>query len=310
MPVLAKELQEFLRCPRTGQGLRFENGILITEAGDQTYQVTESGIPLFAEEFCSADARAQQQHYNSISRIYQENLAYPHTLAYQDYLDKVLLDVVGDAELGSAAEICCGAGEAFQLLGRRVTLGVGVDVSINMLESARARGHGPAFHAVQGDATRLPLKDGRFDSVFMLGGVHHVNDRRALFAEVARILKPGGRFFWREPVSDFFLWRWIRAVIYRMSPILDFETESPLRYDDTVPVLEAAGLAPETWRTVGFLGGCLFLNSDVLVFNRLFRFIPGIRALTRAAVAVDDWTLRLPGLARAGLQVVGSARRT
>ena len=52
------------------------------------------------------------------------------------------------------------------------------------------------------------------------------------------------------------------------------------------------------------------MNSDVLVFNRLFRFIPGIRALTRLAAKFDDWTVRMPGLRRAGLQVVGVAEKS
>jgi len=33
------------------------------------------------------------------------------------------------------------------------------------------------------------------------------------------------------------------------------------------------------------------MNSDVLIFNRLFRFVPGIRYLVRAAAAFDEWCL-------------------
>jgi hypothetical protein len=51
------------------------------------------------------------------------------------------------------------------------------------------------------------------------------------------------------------------------------------------------------------------MNSDVLVFNRLLRFLPGIREITRWAARVDGWTLKLPGLAGAGLQVVGVAEK-
>ncbi len=76
-----------------------------------------------------------------------------------------------------------------------------------------------------------------------------------------------------------------------------------------MPLLSDAGLVCRAWRTHGFLGFCLFMNSDVLVFNRLFRFVPGIRGLTRLAARLDDWTLRLPGLAGAGLQVVGDAEK-
>jgi hypothetical protein len=45
----------------------------------------------------------------------------------------------------------------------------------------------------------------------------------------------------------------------------------------------------------------------VLVFNRLFRFLPGIRAITRGSARLDDVITRWPALSRAGLQVVGVA---
>ena len=155
----------------------------------------------------------------------------------------------------------------------------------------------------------LPLADDSFDSVVMLGGIHHVPDREALFQQVFRVLAPGGSFVWREPVNDFWLWKLLRGIVYRLSPILDHETERPLTYDETVPVLEKAGFTVEQWRTYGFFGFCLFMNSDVLFFNRLFRFIPGIRGITRASARFDDWCTRLPGMQRAGLQVVGKSTK-
>jgi hypothetical protein len=51
------------------------------------------------------------------------------------------------------------------------------------------------------------------------------------------------------------------------------------------------------------------MNGDVLAFNRLFRFVPGIRAVTRAATRLDEWSLKLPGLKGAGLQVIGVAEK-
>ena len=80
-------------------------------------------------------------------------------------------------------------------------------------------------------------------------------------------------------------------------------------YKETVPVLEKAGLRSLRYETHGFLGFCLFMNSDVLFFNRLFRFVPGIRAITRASARLDKAALALPGLHRAGLQVVGLAEK-
>ena len=74
-------------------------------------------------------------------------------------------------------------------------------------------------------------------------------------------------------------------------------------------MLEEAGLELVTWRPCGLLGFCFFMNSDVLVFNRLFRFVPGIRALVRASTRFDDLCLKIPGLKNAGLQVIGVARK-
>jgi SAM-dependent methyltransferase len=264
---------------------------------------------MFGGDICSPEARAQQKHYDEMAETYLENLEYPHTEEYLAYLNGTLVKLTEGANLGSVAEICCGRGDALEILGSRVGFGVGVDISVKMLESARALFPREQVLLVQGDAVMLPLEGERFESVFMLGGVHHVNDRAKLFSEVRRILKPGGRFYWREPVNDFFLWRWIRAFIYRSASHLDFETEHPLRYEETTSQLEGAGLRPLTWKTLGFFGFCLFMNSDVLVFNRLFRFIPGIRPITRFLAQVDDWTVRLPGLRRAGLVAIGSAEK-
>jgi SAM-dependent methyltransferase len=303
------EILPLLRCPETGARLLQQGNRLTTPSGDRAYTLSDSGIPLFAERFCSDDARIQQAHYETIAAAYVENLAYPHTQEYMAFLDRALFAAIGGEQLGTVAELCCGRAEAFHLLQGRTQRGIGVDISVSMLEAAMRDNRADHLFFVQGDATRLPLATAAFDTVFMLGGVHHVSNRGALFAEVARILKPGGWFYFREPVSDFAPWRWVRAIVYRLSPMLNHQTERPLLYRETVPVLSANGLSLHHWKTHGFFGFCLFMNSDVLVFNRLFRFIPGIRAIARAAARIDAACLSLPSLRRAGLQVVGAARK-
>lgn len=299
-----------LCCPKSRQALHEEDEQLVSADGVFRYAVSSAGIPLFAESFLSANAERQRAHYDKVAAKYVENLGYPHTLEYLEYLDGMFLEQIGNANFSDVAEICCGHGELLTLLGRNDVRGVGVDVSSNMLEFARVKHKDSTnFIFVQGDATQLPLQDAQFDSVFMFGGIHHVPDRAALFSEVFRILRPGGRFYFREPVSDFFLWRWLRAIIYSVSPALDAQTERPLVWTETVPLLEQTGFRLQSWKTYGFFGFCLFMNSDVLVFNRLFRFIPGIRFVTRLAVKFDDLIVRVPWLRRAGLQVIGVAEK-
>ena len=298
-----------LRCPETGNVLQRDGAFLRTEDSAHRYRVNELGVPLFAESVLSSDAERQREHYDRIAAVYVENLDYPHTQVYTAYLDRALHDAIGDRDLGVTAELCCGRGEALRLLADRITEGFGVDISEEMLNAAIHEGVPESWTLVQGDATKVPLADESVDSVAMLGGIHHVNDREGLFREIARILKPGGRFYWREPVSDFLLWRGLRALIYRLSPALDHETERPLRYAKTKPPLDNAGLTLEHWHTYGYAGFCLFMNSDVLVFNRAFRYLPGIRALTRFSVWLDDLVARTPGMRMRGLQVVGVASK-
>jgi len=300
---------DILRCPLSGERLILERDVLATSGGVRQYRVNPAGIPLFAESFLSPPAEVQRDHYNRIAVAYTANLEYPHTQEYLAYLDQVTLDAIGDGELGAVAELCCGRGEALKLFGLRARRYVGIDVSENMLQSMLKFHNHPNAIFLQADATRVPLASDSIDTVVMLGGIHHVPARPQLFEEVARVLKPGGRFLYREPVSDFVLWRALRAMIYRISPMLNHTTERPLLYEETVPVLERAGLKTISYQTHGFLGFCLFMNSDVLFFNRLFRFVPGIRAITRAFARVDEVILALPGLQRAGLQVVGIAQK-
>jgi SAM-dependent methyltransferase len=56
------------------------------------------------------------------------------------------------------------------------------------------------FERICGDIHRVPLHDGWADVVFSAAAIHHSPDPTRLFAEVWRLLKPGGRFvFIAEP---------------------------------------------------------------------------------------------------------------
>ena len=300
-------LLPYLICPQSHTKLVLEGDKLISESGQYQYPINREGIPLFAQQFCSDEGKIQQQHYDKIAKVYVENLNYPHTQEYSSYLDKAFLKTVDNTQLGVVAEVCCGTGEAFHLLKDTIKFGIGMDISEQMLLQAQQKLPEEKFHFIQADATLMPLKSASIDTVLMLGGIHHVPNRKELFSEISRILKPGGQFVWREPVSDFWLWKALRGIIYRLSPILDHQTESPLLYSDTIPVLESQSFIIKQWQTYGFFGFCLFMNSDVLFFNRLFRFIPGIRKLTYASTRLDDWITHKKLFKNSGLQVIGRA---
>ena len=66
----------------------------------------------------------------------------------------------------------------------------GVDVSADQLQLARARG----VDVVEADAEALPFEDGSFDAAVSMFTHTDVGDFAAVVAEVARVLRPGGRF--------------------------------------------------------------------------------------------------------------------
>lgn len=75
---------------------------------------------------------------------------------------------------------------------------VGLDISEEMLKRSRANaaseGLAQRVEYVHGDACSMPFEAGRFDAVFANGGLHEWSDPIAVFNEIARVLKPGGRY--------------------------------------------------------------------------------------------------------------------
>jgi methylase of polypeptide subunit release factors len=157
---LSPEWLAILRSPRSGQALCLIDGNqLVSADGAERYEVSQSGIPLFATEFLSEAAQSQQQHYDATAAKYVENLSYPHTQEYMAYLNQQLFEALPPGSLGSVAELCCGRGEAARLLSKRISRCVGVDVSAGLLEIARRDLPEQRFFFLQGDATMLPLND-------------------------------------------------------------------------------------------------------------------------------------------------------
>jgi ubiquinone/menaquinone biosynthesis C-methylase UbiE len=296
-----------LQCPVSGTNLRLEDNGLQSEAEEHIYLIDMDGVVQFSEIASSSESRAQQEHYDQVAASYIKNLSFPHTIEYLAYLDSVFEELIDGRCRGDVLELCCGAGEAGKLLGGQYQHLLGLDISYTMVRAARRNFPEPNVSFHQGDATELPIKDATMNSVIIFGGIHHVPDRQKLFSEIARVLKPGGGLYFREPCDDFFLWRWMRVVIYRIAPALDHETEAPLRQRETIDELRAAGFSEIKWKTFGFIGFCLFMNSDVLWFNGLFRYLPLIRPITRFFIAVDHFLAATRIFSNAGTIAIGAA---
>lgn len=110
-------------------------------------------------------------------------------------VEAALLDLVPET-VGRLLDVGTGTGRVLELLAPRVGRGLGIDASKAMLALARARlaRAGCAHCAVRlGDMYRLPLADGSFDLAVLQMVLHHAEDPALVLAEVARVLRPGGR---------------------------------------------------------------------------------------------------------------------
>jgi ubiquinone/menaquinone biosynthesis C-methylase UbiE len=96
----------------------------------------------------------------------------------------------------------CGAGDLMRVLaglGARAAFS-GCDVSTGMLAEAARRwpaGQGAVPTLAAQDGARTPFVDGQFDIATVSAVLHHVAvpARPAVYAELGRVLKPGGRLY-------------------------------------------------------------------------------------------------------------------
>ncbi len=99
------------------------------------------------------------------------------------------LAAVLPGRVGAVLDVACGSAPMFDRLEHDSYLGV--DLSSAELDLARARGRGPV---VMVDARRLPLPDASVDTVVCSMGLMLVQPVEDAVQEIARVLRPGGRF--------------------------------------------------------------------------------------------------------------------
>lgn len=93
-------------------------------------------------------------------------------------------------------EIGPGFGATTRLLAGRVPKLSALELSRRYTEHLRSE-LGTTVEVTQGDATRMPYPDGRFSAVVCFTMLHHLDPpvlQDRAFAEVARVLRPGGTF--------------------------------------------------------------------------------------------------------------------
>ena len=106
--------------------------------------------------------------------------------------------VLSGARLGDhLLELGAGYGAATPYLRKRVTQVTSLEYDSRSLAKLKARRAAGSGGAVRGDAARLPFADGTFSSALAILMLHHLPSKESqdrMFAEVLRVLIPGGVF--------------------------------------------------------------------------------------------------------------------
>ncbi len=111
---------------------------------------------------------------------------------------------------GAILDIGCGTGRLLRKVGRRWPKArlVGVDLAEGMIAQARTAMPKGEFYVASAES--LPLPDASVDLVLSTMSFHHWQDQAQGVREVARVLRPGGRFYLADTCPP----RWIMKVYH------------------------------------------------------------------------------------------------
>lgn len=214
-------------------------------------------------------------------------------------------------------DVGCGRGGVMELFWRDVKLPVGVDPDLVSLYEHRTRlplpageGGNRGLHGVRANsvpltcalAERLPFRDSTFDLVLALWVLEHLSEPERVFHEIARVLAPGGVFFFLTPNALHpLLWvnragQWLPAVQRALIPRLYGRAET-----DTFRVHYRAN-TPARLRTLAAQGGFhvqslrAIADPTYLAFNDvLFQL-----SVTMERLLPNEWGVHLIGELRRG----------
>jgi ubiquinone/menaquinone biosynthesis C-methylase UbiE len=220
---------------------------------------------------------------------------YAHPPRDTVYALEYAFHLLGDVRGRHVLDLGCGDGQFSTLVASRGAKVTALDISTDLLRLARRRANQDGFVGAVtplcGSAHTIPVARESVDVVFGMAVLHHL-DLDLVRHEVHRVLKPGGRAIFKEPMRNSRVVSGLRAMIpYRQPDVSPFER--PLRWNEMqrfastfgswtfrefelpwVALLRVAG-APDAWqhaayhRDAGILNRARWLRryASVLVFE-------------------------------------------
>lgn len=234
----------------------------------------------------------QAEHYDHILDDYERHYYDAASLAYRDrYIYRTIFDGV-DLNGKNVIELACGSGFNTQAMLRRFPDAkvTGLDISPRSCAAYETNTGCPALVF---DLTQLeqPVWPEPADCAFVIGGLHHcIRDLPAAFANLERLIKPGGVLMMVEPNAEFML-NSLRMRWYKKDRWFQEQDEAPLRHSE---LMRRAGPGFSAMN-VRYLGGPAYF----IVLNSLILRLPLWlkRPLAPVLFLADNLYNMLPGKA-------------
>lgn len=211
--------------------------------------------------------------------------------------------------MDTAVDAGCGPGRHTLTLCKTARRVVAVDISVNMLQSARRQlptGDDRKVHFIQADIRHLPLKSYSADLVVNLEVLEHLpgleSDMKSALQEFVRVLRPFGLLITEAPLRRHSWWRHLyqkeasfkettesqKEKYYVRAPLL---VDHAFREQTIDEALTHSGFLREKKRFIRFFPSGLVERHPWLgVFDALLEKLPLLRHLCREAI----WCVRAP----------------
>lgn len=154
------------------------------------------------------DRETNIDHYNRVvrdkTRLYDQRFD-RHILSDRPIVRELMANAYAQRfreEAGRMLDVGCGTGFYYPLLSRHAKRLVGIDVSDEMLQIAKATIEACGLENCEvhhGSAADIEFPDGHFDAVHSWDVLHHVESPHRVLEEIMRVLKPGGLYVGFEP---------------------------------------------------------------------------------------------------------------
>lgn len=146
-----------------------------------------------------------KQTYNKLASTYEKDI--DHTSPYNTHYERPgMMELLPEDLTGQhVLDAGCSAGWYTEQLVRRGAEVTGIDISSDMVEAAKRRVGNQANLFAHDLQEQLPLENATFDYIVSSLTLHYIKDWSTLFAELSRVLKPGGQFIYsiHHPFLDY-----------------------------------------------------------------------------------------------------------